>query len=356
MILVCLYGGVWVDRSKRVPIMIGRDLISACALVFVPLAQILGCLSIPSLCVVTFICFSAEAVGGVAQQAYLASLLGGERLIEAYGRIALSSGVSQAIGPVIAGFLAETISPTIALVVDACTFLFSAATIRAIDFVEPKPPVVENESAWEAIKLGFMVVWRSPILRMLMLQASLFFFVNQMSVALLILKASRELGISAAGIGFAYMSGGGGSLIFSLFAENLVKKLGVGRAMGLGFAVCALGWAGIATLTKGDEHCLVEFGMFYALLVVGTVMWNMTYAVARSRYAPPESLGRVISTMRFCVSIPEPLGALLGGSLATAFGFRRTFYVIAVLAVLIALFSLVKSHTLMPSKSDDAIF
>ncbi len=58
-------------------------------------------------------------------------------------------------------------------------------------------------------------------------------------------------------------------------------------------------------------------------------MWNVVAVSLRQRLTPDDLRGRVASVARLLAWGTQPLGALLGGIVADAFGLRAPFFVAA---------------------------
>jgi hypothetical protein len=90
-----------------------------------------------------------------------------------------------------------------------------------------------------------------------------------MQVAVLILFATRELGLSAGAIGLTYAFGGMGCVLASAFAQRLSARFGIGPVIVHGLALTALGWQAfglisgpvwLATLLLGCAMLMFDFG------------------------------------------------------------------------------------------------
>src|SRR5688572_15312648 len=86
-VLVGLIAGVWIDRTRRRPLMIAADLGRAVLLALVPLAALLGVLRIELLYVVAFLAGTFGVVFNAARGAYLPTLLQGSQLIDANSKL-----------------------------------------------------------------------------------------------------------------------------------------------------------------------------------------------------------------------------------------------------------------------------
>ena len=148
-------------------------------------------------------------------------------------------------------------------------------------------------------------------------------------MALLVLYASRNLGLSAGMIGLAFGIGASGGLLGALAAAPLTRLFGAGRVIAAGamvfpaamaIAVLAPGpiWVRAAALAAG------EFVASFAVMCFDVPLNSLQAAVIhdhmRSRVAG------AFSSINYGV---RPLGAVVGGLLGTWIGVRETLLVSA---------------------------
>ncbi len=134
-----LMAGVWVDRARRRPMLVVTNLAQGVLVAAIPLAAYGGWLSLPLVYVVAFAANSFRVVEGVAERAYLPSILPKERLLEGNSKIWFSYSLSQTVGPGIAGALVTPIGGPSALALDACRTSFRARPSRRFAGVRRAP-------------------------------------------------------------------------------------------------------------------------------------------------------------------------------------------------------------------------
>ncbi|MGQ5523926.1 MFS transporter [Chitinimonas sp. PSY-7] len=331
-----LHAGVLIDRNRRMPLMMFRDILCALSLLVVPIAAWGGWLSMPVLWVVGFLCLSGEVVGGSAHQSYVANLIGKDRLVEAHSKFMATSSTAQLAAPGLAGMLIHWLTAPMAILFNAASFIVSAFILRTIRAVEPPIEVRQRESVWLEIKAGLRLVWYTPLLRALAIQTCLWQLLNYMLAAVLVLFAVRELGMDAARMGMSYMFGGLGSMLAALSAERLGKRFGVGPMVGWGFVATAVSWLSFGLIPGSVSTTIVWFSLCQSLFSYGATMFSIHYLATRAAVTPDVLLGRMIATMRFFTVAPAPLGALAGGALGTVCGLRGAIYVIGGLGAVLA--------------------
>ena len=112
-------------------------------------------------------------------------------------------------------------------------------------------PVAEARGSVGAeIREGLALVWNNRTLRSLALVAGAWQVLHHMQIAVLILFATRDLGLSAGALGMAYMAGGLGCVFAATFAERLARRFGVGPLIVYGLLLTAFGWQ-VFGLTRG---------------------------------------------------------------------------------------------------------
>jgi MFS family permease len=351
--LCSLHAGVLLDRVRKLPVVIALDIGRALALAVIPVAAWLGALSIDLLFVIGFACGVQNVVGGAAYQVLIAQMAGRKRLVEANAKIALGETSAALIGPGLAGGLIQALTAPFAIAIDAFTFAASALLLRRI---EAKNDVVRPNGAasvWREIGEGLRLVWGNRTLRSLAWLAGLWQILHHMQIAVLILFATRELGLSAGAIGFAYACGGVGCMLASAFAERLSRRFGIGPVIVLGLVLTVAGWQAFALLGGSGWPAIFALGGAMLVFDFGAILWGINYLALRQAITPDRLLGRMTATMRFLTVAAAPLGSLVGGVLATVIGLRGTLLVVAALGVALSvaavLWSPVRLHRVLPA-------
>lgn len=112
-LLVGLHAGVWVDRARRRPILIGADLGRAIFLGSIPVAAMMGRLTFLHLAIVGFAAGLLTVFFEVASTSILPSVVARAQLVEANGALASSTAFLAIAGPGAAGGLIQLLgAPT----------------------------------------------------------------------------------------------------------------------------------------------------------------------------------------------------------------------------------------------------
>ena len=351
--LVSLHAGVLIDRVRRLPIVIAANIGRGIALLVIPVAAFADMLTVEILFAVGFVCGIQNVVGGAAYQVLLAQMAGRRRLVEANAKIIFGETSSALIGPGLAGGLIQLLTAPFAILIDAVTFLLSALMLRRVRVPNDVPHPGPKASVGAEIREGLSLVWNNRTLLALAWLAGLWQFLNHMQIAVLILFATRELGLSAGAIGVVYMFGGLGCVIAAASAERLTARLGIGPVIVHGLILTALAWQAFGLIAGPVWVATVLLGVAMLLFDFGGVLYGINYLALRQAITPDRMLGRMTATMRFLTVAMAPIGSLVGGALATGIGTRSTLLTVGVLGLLLAaaavLWSPVRRHQTLPA-------
>lgn len=336
-----LFVGAWVDRLPRRPIMIAADITRLLLLLAIPAAALTNRLSMELLYVTLALLGVLGLVFETAYRAYLPALVPREQLPEANRRLSTSDSLAEVGGPALAGALIQVISAPLALLIDAATFLFSAATFATIRTPEPKPePSAEStRSLLREIAEGLRLVARDRILLTLVIALGGGSFFGNFIGALYDIYLLRELGLSPAVLGITIAVGGVGALAGALLSSRLERRFGVGRTLvGALLFNAALSFllplAGGSPLQAAIMLILMQIFGDAAMMVYGIHSLSLVQSIVPNRL-----LGRVNASFGFVGMGVAPLGALLAGVLGTAIGTRATLLIAVLGGLLTALWA-----------------
>jgi MFS family permease len=332
--LFSLPAGVWLDRVKKLPVYVLGELLVACAVTSVPVAWWIGALSMPWLYVVAFAIGAVNTTAGSASQIVLTQLVPRERLVEGHARTALASSTADVMGPGAAGLLIKLTGAPLALLANAALLVASALILSGIH-VPPEdrhPPT----RFWPAMRDGLDFVMQRRLLTTMALAVGVWQFCYQASMAVQILFGTRLLGLSERSVGLSYVALGIGTILASAVGNRVVRRIGPGPGLVLGFAVCGFGWL-ILALAPAGTLGVAAFAAMLFLFGVGAIFIFVNFLALRQAVTPAPMLGRMTSTMRWLILLPAGPGALFGGWVAEQFGLRATLWVSGAATLLLAL-------------------
>jgi hypothetical protein len=182
----------------------------------------------------------------------------------------------------------------------------------------PSPAAVRNLRAEIAEGLRFLFGHRLLRACVLLVSASNLAFMA--GEAVLVLFATDELGLGSRGYGLLLAAVALGGLPGSLLAARVGGRVPPGTLIVGGVLVGAVVMAcfGLAT----DPWVA---GAAYAATGAVWGVWNVTLLSLRQAIVPDRLMGRVVGAVRLIGFGSIPVGALLGGLVARAFGLRAPF-------------------------------
>jgi MFS family permease len=334
-----LVAGVYADRLRRRPIMIGCDLGRLLALGSIPVAFALGALTLEQLYVVALLVGIFTVFFDVAYQSYLPALVDRPNLIEGNTKLEVTRSAAQITGPAVAGFLIQWIGGARAVAVDALSFLLSAIAILTIKKPEPEPKPGTASGATGFIpemREGIDVVFKNPILwRIAACTGTSNFGSNMIFGAVFLIFAYRDLHLSAAVVGIIFGIGSVGWLVGALLASRAARTLGLGLTLAVAIAVGSLANLAIPLASLGAAPVILSaLGLITQTMVP---IYNINQVSLRQAITPDRVQGRMNATMRTIVWGTIPIGAFIGGILGTAIGVVPTIVLGSLIDALAAL-------------------
>ncbi|WP_033819255.1 MFS transporter, partial [Kitasatospora sp. MBT63] len=326
-LLVGLPAGAWLDRVRRLPVLIRADLVRCLAVASVPLAAVTDVLTMAQLYVVALVTGVATVFFDVAHQSFLPQLLPREQLVSGNGALETVRSVAQVGGPGLGGGLVQLLGAPLAIVADALGYLSSALLLLGIRTREPAPQPVPGSSLRAEIGEGIGFVLRHPLLRVIAAATAASNLFSALLMAVQTVFWVRVLDLSPGAIGLLLSVSALGGLAGALCAGPLAKLVGQARLIWLSALVSApfaLLWP-----LSGRGAGVLLFGTASAVVLFGAVAYNVAQVSFRQAICPPALLGRVNATMRFLVWGTMPLGALAGGAIAASAGARNALWVCA---------------------------
>jgi MFS family permease len=324
VLLVGLVAGAWVDRLRRRPILIWTDIIRAALLFWVPVAYAIGALRIEQLYAVAFIEACLASLFNSAYPAYVPSLIGTDRVVDANSKLATSSSIAEIGGPGLAGTLVQIAGAPFAILIDAFSFVVSAVSLALIRTPEPLRPTRDTTTriAREIIE-GLWAVRRHAVVFPLALRSILGHVFGSFYGVLYGLYLLQELHLDPFLYGIVVSAGGVGSLVGSVFASRVIRALGIGPAI----IWMALGASAIGVLTPlAQGPIFVATIMVFLPQLIGDGMQTVEGVGEISLVQgliPDRILGRANATLEVVShGIGYPIGALAAAAIAEGIGVR----------------------------------
>ncbi|MFI1158893.1 MFS transporter [Streptomyces sioyaensis] len=319
-LLVGLPAGAWVDRMRKLPLMIRADVVRAVAMASIPLAGVAGVLTMAQLYLVALVTGVATVFFDVAHQSYLPQLLPKDQLVSGNGALETIRSTAQVAGPGLGGGLVQLLGAALAIAADAAGYALSALFLWAIRQPEDRPRPVPGASLRKDIGEGLRFVFGHRLLRVIAFTTGLGNFFTATLMATQSVFLVRVLGLAPGVVGLVLSASALGGLAGALCAGRLAARLGQARLIWLSALVT--GPFAVLWPLSGRGAGAVLFAIGSGVVFFGAVVYNVAQVSFRQALCPPRLLGRMNATLRFLMWGTLPLGALAGGALADAFGTR----------------------------------
>ncbi|MCC9306232.1 MFS transporter [Kitasatospora sp. RB6PN24] len=323
--------GVWTDRARRRPVMLGANLVRLVLLGLVPLLYWWHGLNLPVLMTIACTVGIASVVFDVSWMSYVPVLVKSpEHYVEASAKMGASSSAADVAGPGLAGVLVSALSAPVALVVDACSYLVSVVSLLLIRTPEPRPEPAAERHLWRELREGLGWVMRDGVLRALALIGFCcnFSMITVWTMFLLYGTHDLHLGSTVLGTVFAIASIGG--LIGALISRKVIARFPLGRVYLVAQSALLLG-PSLIPAAAGPRPVMIGifilsfFTTYLGLGVAGVIIVSLRQAVT-----PQSMMGRMTAAFRTLLFGGGSLGGLSAGLLTAQLGARGALTVAAV--------------------------
>ena len=322
LVLFVLLGGVFSDRYDRRLLMVGADVVRAVAIGLLGILSVWGILELWH--VVALIAFVGlgDAFFNPASTAIVPDLLPDEQLPQANALQGMLRPLTvRLIGPALGGLVVAGVGSGTAFLVDAASFVASAAAVLAIS-ARPRRDVTAHgvRQTLHEVREGLSFVRATPWLWATLLSAmlSLLVFVGPQQVLLPFLVKNR-LGLEADALGGIFAVGGVGAILMAITVGQLGQPRRRVTAMYASWSVGVLLIAGFGLMTALWQAMLLS-ALGGALFELGQIVWTTML----QQLVPRELLGRV-SSLDWLVSVGlVPISFALTGPVAGLIGAEWT--------------------------------
>jgi len=272
----------------------------------------------------------AETIYDTSAQSIMPQIVRREQLSRANGRLyAAELTANQFVGPPLGGFLVAAGAVT-AFATPAALWLVAVGAlvlVRGRFRIPREQPTTMRTDIAE----GLRYLRGHQLLRTLAVMVGGFNLASSAAFAMFVIFAvgpGSAMGLSEPAFGVLLTTMALGSLLGSLVAERIERRLGRARALAASIAGSALLVGGPALTT---DPFLLGAAFFVGGLLI--VVWNVITVSLRQRITPDRLLGRVNSAYRLVAWGTMPIGAALGGILGELFGVRAVFAIMAVVSL-----------------------
>ncbi|MEG8280888.1 MFS transporter [Streptomyces sp. AHA2] len=334
-----LLGGAVADRVDQRRAMWTVDVVRGLLTGAFAVTVALGHASIGLLVALAFALTSLQTLFDNAATALLPGLVDRDMLGSANARLMTGQRIAGGLlgGPAVPLLLAA--GAAVPFAADALTYLVAAALIATLPAARSdRAPRPAGSTLRREIADGLRTLWRDGPLRGLCAATALCNIGMGGLIALLVVLVTDWLGAGPLGYAAAGTAFTAGSLVGGVLNGRIVTRLGRLRSVLLAATAQTA-----ALVVMGTVRSLAVLVGALAVFGFMGMVWNVNTTTLMQERAPAGMLGRVSSAFRTLATAGVPLGALLGGAVATAWGpgtpplLTAGFFVLSVFALIPAL-------------------
>ncbi|MFJ3227443.1 MFS transporter [Streptomyces sp. NPDC086783] len=334
-----LLGGAVADRVDQRRAMWTVDVVRGLLVAAFGVAVALGHASIGLLIALALALTTLQTLFDNASTALLPALVEREALGSANARLMTGQRVAGGLlaGPLVPALIVA--GAAVPFLTDAVTYLVAAALVASLRGApSERPPRPAGSTLRGEIAAGLRVLVRDRALRGLCAATALCNIGMGALIATLVLLVTGWLDAGNAGYAAAMTAYTLGSLAGGAANRRVVARLGRMRAVLLAGAVQTG-----ALLAMGSIRSLAALTVSMGVFGLMGMVWNVNTTTLMQQRGPAGALGRVSSAFRTLAVAGAPVGALLGGAVATARGLNApallaaVFFALAVTALTPAL-------------------
>ena len=310
-LLLTLPAGVLSDTVDRRTLMLIGQLLSAVSVAVLAVLAFTDLVTPLTLLLLSFALGTGNAISLPSFQTLVPDLVDAPLRAQAITLNSAAFNVARALGPSLGGALVAAGLTGLAFSANAASFLAVVGVLLTFSRQQVEDPA--RQGVWRSAALGVRYARFTRSIRVLLAMSALFALFAAPVQALLPSVVSDVLGLGAGGFGLLYGIFGAGALIGALTRErarsHLHRLMLPGSVLAFGAASVVFGLSRIAVLSGA------------ALAVAGlSWVWTLTTLNASIQLLAPRWVrGRVVSLYLLSIGL-QPIGALIGGSLAEGVG------------------------------------
>ena len=348
-LLLTLPAGALIDRVDRKRLMFGCDAVRALAVASIPVALVLGRLTVLQLDIFAVVTGACAACFSIANIACLPRVVPREQLGDAVARREASEGVVTLLGPPLGGALYAA-SRALPFAADAVSYAASLTGLALIRTPFQGERTAPRRSLIHELREGIAWVWQQRLVRFMAAVYGGFGLLFSGS-PLCVIVLAQQRGASPALIGVIFGLGGVGGVLGAVIAPSVRRRVPFGRLIPLLHWGYALLWPLYALVPTP-----LLMGVVEAATLTNDQVYDVTWPSYRMALIPDALQGRVTGALRLAPALTQPIGLLLTGVLIQRIGPSATLYAlsagIALLALAVTLNPVVRSapnHPTPPS-------
>ena len=320
-LLFGLWAGALTDRLDRRLIIVVVNVLRAIVLALLATAIAVDAAPVWLVLVAMFLLGTAEVFADNTTSTLLPMLVSRDDL--AIGNSRIMAGfvtINQLVAPPI-GALLFTLAHFMPFVTEAVLVLFAAGLVSRLQLPSSVRSADDERPVWQDIVEGFRWTLHHGAVRTLVLTILIFNITFGAAWSVLVLYATKHLGLGSIGFGLITTVQGLGGLLGTLAYGWLTRRISLGDIMRIGLIIETLTHLVLAS-TSSPYVALPVFFVFGAHAFI----WGTTSMTVRQRAVPTELLGRVGAVNLMGVFGGLVVGAAIGGAIAQRWGVTAPFW------------------------------
>jgi MFS family permease len=344
MLAIGLLLGPLVDRVSRRRLMVASDLVRALVFALLPLAG-------EPLVVVALAGVAGFATGFFRPAVYagMPNLVDEDDLPQANALFQAVENLTWMLGPLLGGVLLTVSSPDVSYIVNAVTFVLSAALIARVAASRLQAGAAESEGHARDLAAGFRLVVRSrPLLTVLVAWTVAMLGLAAINVAEVAL-AKVSLDAGDFGLGLLMAGAGLGLIVGSVLGGEVIERRSIASAYGfaIGLIAIGVGLAALAPTVWVAAACVVVSGF-------GNGVAAVCNPVLVQRGAPDWLRGRAFTVIMSVNAAAYGVGMVVAGVLTDALGARWVWGLAAGVLGVVAVIGGLLARSIDPARDVDA--
>ena len=332
--------GVLADRLDRRAVLVVSDLARAGLMIAVIFTR-----EILILYALVFLMGLARALFNPTIRAAFPSVVQRDDLTRANAVISGTFSVSMMVGPALGGLLVSVYGVNVAFLLDAVTYLVSAAFLATIPL--PRPQAEEQESFVREFRSGLSYLAGARIPLALVVGAFLTILFTDLTVPAEVFLARETFDVGDAGYGLLVSVLGAGMVAGSILTAVLGERIPLLTL----YLISIFVWA-LSLLAIGFSPTFAFALGAFVIVGISNGIDNVATDTILQREVPDALLGRVFSVRFMGYSFAEALAYPIGGLTVDTLGTRSTYLLsgattaaAGVLVLLLVVLSPAKSHS-----------
>ena len=258
--------------------------------------------------------------------ALVADVVSDAQRISAFGLQRMGTNLGWAIGPALGGVLTLILPYGVVFYVAAAGMIGAAVVTLSVE--DPVGATHRAPPPRGELRAALGEAARNPLLRLLLLGTFLSALLQTQMFSTLGIYMTDKLGLTKADVGLLYALNGAVVLLLQVPALELLRRMGIGRALPWASLLDTIGFAlvGMAGGFAGGAVAIVT-------LTCGEVLFNPAHQTAIAESADPARRGRAYGIVGFVQMMGIAAAPLLGGALLDTIGHRHAAMWLAIAGI-----------------------